>query len=131
MKFILLLGRILFAAIFLLFGSRLFMHASVVYAASQHVPLPRIAVPIAGIFAILGGLSILLGYKAKVGAWLLVIFLVPVTFMMHNFWAVKDAMAAQNQLVHFMKNLAMLGGALLIAYFGPGPLSLDRPNASK
>jgi len=61
-----------------------------------------------------------------VGALLLVLFLVPVTFTMHNFWAVQDPMMALMQQAMFMKNLSMLGGALLIAYFGSGPASLDR-----
>ena len=65
------------------------------------------------------------GYKVEWGAGLVVLFLVPVTFMMHNFWAVSDPMMAQMQMAMFMKNLSMLGGALLISYFGAGPLSLD------
>jgi putative oxidoreductase len=55
----------------------------------------------------------------------LVAFLIPVTLMMHNFWAVKDAMMAQVQMAMFMKNLSMLGGALAFFYFGAGPVSLD------
>ena len=73
----------------------------------------------------MGGISILLGYRVRIGAWLLVLFLIPVTVMMHNFWAVSDPMMAQIQLAMFLKNLSLLGGALLLAYFGPGPLSLD------
>ena len=82
-------------------------------------------VPLSGILGGVGGLSILLGYRAKIGAWLIVLFLVPVTVTMHNFWAVTDPMMAQLQLAMFMKNLSMLDGALLITYFGAGPLSLD------
>jgi putative oxidoreductase len=77
------------------------------------------------VLALLGGLSIALGYKAKLGALLLVVFLIPVTVTMHGFWAVADPMMRGMQQAHFMKNLSMLGGALLIAYFGSGPLSLD------
>jgi len=73
--------------------------------------------------------SVLLGYRAKIGAWLLVVFLVPVTLAIHNFWAVHDPMAAQIQQVMFMKNLSMLGAALLISYFGAGPLSFDARRA--
>jgi putative oxidoreductase len=61
-----------------------------------------------------GELSVLLGYRAKIGAWLLVLFLVPVTLMLHNFWTVKDPMIAQMQMTMFLKNVTMLGGALLI-----------------
>ena len=72
-----------------------------------------------------GGLSILFGYKAKIGAWMLVLFLVPVTFMMHRFWGVSDPQAAQMQMIMFMKNISILGGALLITQFGAGPVSFD------
>jgi len=89
------------------------------------VPLPSVLVPLSGVIAIAGGLSILLGYHAKIGAWLIVVFLVPVTVMMHNFWTVTDPMMMQMQMMMFMKNLSMLGGALLITQFGAGPFSLD------
>jgi putative oxidoreductase len=81
-------------------------------------------VPLSGIFALAGGLSVLLGYRARVGAWFIALFLVPVTFMMHKFWAVHDPMMAQIQMIMFMKNVSILGGALLISQFGAGPLSL-------
>jgi putative oxidoreductase len=77
------------------------------------------------VIALVGGLSVLLGYQTRVGAWLLVVFLVPVTLMMHNFWAVPNSAIAQIETAMFMKNVTMLGGALLISYFGAGPLSLD------
>jgi putative oxidoreductase len=89
------------------------------------VPLASIAVPLSGVLSIAGGLSILLGYRAKLGAWLIVLFLVPVTVMMHKFWLVQDPMMAQIQMILFMKNVAMLGGALLISQLGAGPFSLD------
>ena len=89
----------------------------------------REPLPLSGLIALAGGLSVLLGYRAKVGAWLLVVFLVPITLAIHNFWAVHDPMAAQIQQVMFMKNLSMLGAALLISYFGAGPLSFDARRA--
>jgi putative oxidoreductase len=73
----------------------------------------------------LGALSIILGFKARLGGWLIVLFLIPVTFVMHRFWEVKDPMMQQMQMAMFMKNLSMLGGAFIIAYFGAGPLSID------
>jgi putative oxidoreductase len=77
------------------------------------------------VIALVGGLSVLLGYHTRLGAWLLVIFLVPVTLVMHNFWSISDPMTLQIQKAMFMKNLAMIGGALVIGYFGADPLSLD------
>jgi len=73
----------------------------------------------------------MLGYRARLGAWLLVLFLVPVTVIMHNFWAVTDPMMAQMQLGFFLANVSRIGGALLIAYFGAGPLSLDALASSR
>ncbi len=119
------LGRLLFAAIFLMSGLNHFSRQTIGYAAAQGVPLASIAVPLSGLIAVAGGLSILLGYRAKLGAWLIVLFLVPVTLMMHQFWTVKDPMMAQMQMIMFMKNISILGGALLITHFGAGPLSLD------
>jgi putative oxidoreductase len=87
--------------------------------------LASIAVPLSGVIALVAGLSILLGYRAKIGAWLIALFQVAVTPMRHNFWTVADPMARQMQMIMFMKNGAMLGGALLISQFGAGPWSLD------
>jgi putative oxidoreductase len=119
------LGRFLFALIFLMAGANHFSKQTIGYAASQGVPLAALAVPLSGVLAIAGGLSILFGYRAKLGAWLIVLFLIPVTFMMHKFWTVTDPMMAQLQMILFMKNVSMLGGALLISQFGAGPFSLD------
>jgi putative oxidoreductase len=123
--FVVLLGRLLFAAIFLTAGANHFSKQTIAFAASQGVPLASLAVPVSGILALAGGLSILLGYRARLGAWLIALFLVPVTLMMHKFWAVADPMMQQMQMVMFMKNVAILGGALLISQFGAGPFSLD------
>jgi len=122
---IILLGRFLFVVIFLMSGPRHFLSQTIAYAASQGLPLASIAVPVSGVIALLGGLSILLGYRAKLGAWLIVLFLVGVTPMMHKFWVVSDPMMYQVQFAMFMKNVSMLGGALLISQFGSGPWSLD------
>jgi len=122
---VVLLGRFFFALIFLMAGANHFSKQTIGYAVSAGVPLSSIAVPLSGELSIAGGLSILLGYRAKLGGWLIVLFLVPVTLMMHKFWLVQDPMMAQIQMILFMKNVAMLGGALLISQFGAGPFSLD------
>jgi len=119
------LGRFLFVLIFLLSGPRHFLSQTIAYAAKQGVPMAQIAVPFSGLLAVIGGLSILLGYRAKVGAWLIALFLIGVTPLMHAFWSVTDPMMYQIQFVMFMKNISMLGGALLISQYGSGPWSLD------
>jgi len=125
MSYLVLLGRVLYVAIFLMAGPGHFTAGTIGYAASKGVPLASILVPLSGVIAFGGGLSILLGYKAKWGAWLIVLFLVPVTFMMHDFWAVPDPGQAQVQQIMFMKNISLLGAALMITHFGSGPLSMD------
>jgi putative oxidoreductase len=125
MKFVPLIGRILFSLSFLMAGFTHFMPQSIGYATASGVPMPNILVPASGILAFIGALGVILGYKAKLAAWLLVIFLVPVTFIMHKFWTLTDPMQQQVAMAFFIKNLAMLGGALLIAFFGAGPVSID------
>jgi putative oxidoreductase len=120
-----LLGRFFFALIFLLSAPMNFSSHTIAYAASQGVPLASIAVPLSGVIALAGGLSILLGYRARSGAWLIVLFLAAVTPMLHNFWTVADPMMHQMQFIMFMKNLSMMGGALFISQVGAGPWSLD------
>lgn len=122
---VVLLGRLLFVLIFLKTGPNLFSTQTISSAASQGVPFASFAVPIAGVLALTGSVSVLLGFRAKIGAWLIALFLIPVTLMMHKFWTVHDAAMAQMQMIMFIKNLAILGGALLISQFGAGPISLD------
>ena len=117
MKYTVLLGRILYSLIFLNSGLFHFSGMAVGYASSQGVPLASFLVPFSGVMAIVGGLLIVLGYKAKWGAWLIVAFLIPVTFMMHAFWKETDPMQKQMQMAMFLKNISMLGGAFLITWF--------------
>ncbi len=126
MKYIILSGRIFYSIIFIQSIASHFSGKVIAYSEAVGVPLASIAVPLSGIIAFIGGLSIALGYKAKWGALLIILFLVPVTLTFHNFWAINDPMMAQMQYAMFMKNLSMLGGALIIAYFGSGPLSIDK-----
>ena len=125
MKLVVVLGRFLFSFIFL---GTIFSHFSaktIGYAASAGVPAASIFVPLSGVIATVGALCIILGFKAKFGAWLILLFLIPVTLYMHRFWAVSDPVMHQMQMINFMKNLSIMGGALLITYFGAGPVSLD------
>lgn len=125
MRYLVPIGRFFYVAIFLVAPLGHFSPQAIAYAGQAGVPFPALLVPASGILAAAGGLSVLLGYKAKIGGWLIVLFLIPVTVMMHNFWAVQDPMMAQMQQAMFMKNLSLLGAALLITQFGAGPVSLD------
>jgi putative oxidoreductase len=126
MKYIVLLGRILYSAIFIAASLGHFSQATIAMAGDVGVPMAGIFVPLWGIIGFLGGLSVLIGFKARYGAWLLVIFLVPVTFMLHQFWNMEDVVDNGIQKAMFLKNLSMLGAAFLITYFGSGPMSVDK-----
>ena len=120
------LGRILFSFIFIFAAPRHFTADGIHHAAELGVPFAAICVPISGVMAFAGGLSVATGYRARWGAWLLLAFLVPVTFMMHAFWRLQDPQAIHIQQAMFAKNVAMIGAALLLTQFGSGPLSLGR-----
>jgi putative oxidoreductase len=124
-------GRLLFTLLFLESVPGHFMTATIRHAADQGVPTASVLVPASGVLALLGGLSVLLGIKARIGALLLILFLVPVTLMMHRFWTIDDPQLAMMQRIMFMKNVSMVGGAMILSYFGAGPISFDARHASK
>ena len=72
-----------------------------------------------------GGLSLLLGFKARLGALLLFGFLIPVTLTFHNWWTYADPKEQQVNFLFFIHNLTLMGGLLMLMSFGPGPLSID------
>jgi putative oxidoreductase len=125
MRYAVLAGRQLFSLIFIIASAEHFSPAAIESAARHGVPWPDLLVPISGVIALVGGLSVLLGFQTRFGAVLLVTFLVPVTLMMHNFWASTDPLTHYLERAMFLKNLTMIGGALVITYLGPDPLSLD------
>ena len=115
MSYLFLAGRVLFGGFFVISGSRHFIRLSALtpYAASKGVPFTQVGILGSGLLAVLGGLSVMLGAWPHWGVILLVAFLVPVSLMMHNFWADPDAQSRQSNQVHFMKNVALLGAALM------------------
>ena len=125
MKITALVGRLLFSLIFLPSGLGLFTSVEIGYTASQGVPLAGVLVPLSGVMSVVGGLSILVGYKTRIGAAMLVVFLVPVTIVFHHFWTATDPGARQMGMIDFLKNVSILGGALIILVHGAGPYSLD------
>lgn len=130
MNYVLLLGRLLYSLIFILAGISHFSHETIQMAADHGFPMASFLVPASGVLLLLGGLSILLGVKARYGAWLIVIVMVPLTLCIHRFWGVHESMQMLQKIM-FLKNLSMIGAALIIAYFGSGPLSVDKHKAKK
>jgi putative oxidoreductase len=132
LKYIFLLGRVLFSSIFILKSFELFTSDTIIRAKGAGLSMANVLVPLFGILVLLGGVSMLLGYKAKKGAWLLVIFLLPATLLMHRFWSAENPFAAMMHNYCFWKNVSLLGAALMITHFGSGPMSLDKnPHHSK
>jgi putative oxidoreductase len=116
MDILVLIGRILFAALFLSSAyAHLFQTKALAgYAASKGVPSAHVATLASGVLLALGALSVLLGIWADLGALLLVIFLVPTAFLMHGFWKETDAMAKQMEMTQFLKDISLAGAALAL-----------------
>jgi putative oxidoreductase len=130
LRYVVPVGRVLFSLPFIASGLGHIMGRGVQQAAEHGIPAASAAVPIAGVLALVGGLSIFLGWKARIGALLLMLFLVPVTLTLHRFWGLDDAQAAMMQYAHFLKNVSIFGGTLVFAYFGAGPISFDARHAA-
>ena len=113
---VLLVGRVLFALIFINSGIAHLtkLNAMTGYAQFKKVPAPKLAVIVTGLMLIIGGLYVALGIFADLGALLLAIFLILSAFMMHNFWTIQDDQAKQGETINFFKNISLAGAALII-----------------
>ena len=122
MTILFLIGRVLFGGYFIMNGLNHFMKMGMMkgYASSKSVPMASMAVAITGLMILLGGLGILMGVYIQLSVLLLAIFLVFVTFKMHNFWAVTEPNMKMMEMVNFYKNMALLG-AVLMMLFIPSP----------
>jgi putative oxidoreductase len=121
------LGRLLLCTIFLLaaVGNKIPHFSEVAKVMdSVGVPAPHLLLVGAIVFLIVGSLSVIVGYHARIGAALLVTFLILASYYFHPFWRL-DGQAQQEQLIHFMKNLSMMGAMLFVMANGSGPMSVD------
>lgn len=122
------IGRVLFSLVFIASGINHFtqMQGMVGYATSKKALAPKLAVPLTGLVSLFGGIAIVVGWQARLGAWLIFIFMVLTSFLMHNFWKETEPMAKMNEMIHFQKDMALGGAALFIAYYAdqPWPMSL-------
>ncbi len=121
-----LAGRILIALIFLMagLGKVTGFAGTVGYIASKGLPLPQLAAVCAIVVELGGGLMLVLGWKTRLAAAAIFVFTAMTALFFHNFWAVPPDQA-QNQMIHFMKNISMMGGLLYVVVHGGGALSLD------
>jgi putative oxidoreductase len=127
------LGRLLLAIIFLVSGVAKIADfgGSLQYMVQHGMPLPQLLLIGAIIVEVAGGLSLLLGYQTRWGAVLLALFLIPVTLVFHAFWQ-YTGMEATTQMANFLKNVAIMGGLVYVASFGPGAIAADqRPRVRK
>jgi len=117
---IFLLGRIIFGFTIAFFGLNHFMNIEQMkgYAEFKGVPAPKLAVIGTGLLLVIGGLSIASGIYPLVGIIALVVFFAGVTPIMHDFWN-ADAESKQNEMIQFLKNLALLGATLMFAFTLP------------
>lgn len=132
MTYLFLFARILYGGFFLISGVNHFVKTGTYtqYAASKKLPAPAAGVLGTGALIVLGGMSILLGLFPVIGFWLIVAFLVGVTPVMHGFWSVEDPGQRAMERVQFMKNVGLLGAALMMivftTYMGPWPFRMVR-----
>ena len=123
MEIVMFIGRILFAAMFVLSGINHFTKAEAMtgYAQFKGVPQPKLANLVSGALLLAGGLSIILGIVADLGALVVSILLVIMAVLMHDFWKQSDPQAQQTEMIGFLKNISMAGGGLFMFAF----MSLD------
>lgn len=120
-----LAGRVLLALLFILsgYGKIGSFSPTAAYMASKQLPMPELLLVITIVIELLGGLMIAAGVYARLAAFVIFLWLLPTTFVFHAFWA-ADAAQMQNQFNHFMKNVSIMGGLLLLAGAGAGRFRL-------
>jgi putative oxidoreductase len=126
-----LIGRILIAFIFLFagYGKVVGFEGTVGYIASKGLPLPQLAAIAAIVVELGGSIMLIVGWNARLAAAALFVFTAMTALFFHNFWAVP-ADQAQNQMIHFMKNISMMGGLLFVVVHGSGPVSISKQDRS-
>jgi len=124
---VLVAARALLSAVFLVAGVRKIMiwGPQVAYFTKLGFPMPEVMTVLAIAIELGAGLALLVGWRTRQAAWLLALFVLIATFMAHRFWEF-DAATQANQMNHFLKNLAIIGGLAFVASFGPGRVALDK-----
>jgi putative oxidoreductase len=121
-EIIVVVGRLLFGGLFLYNGAKHFRNYAAVraYCAFKHVWMPGASAIISGLWLLVSGSSVVVGFRPEVGLVLIVVFLLIVTPLMHDFWNAVDPSQRLGEKINFEKNAALMGAALMM-------LSLPRP----
>jgi putative oxidoreductase len=119
-------GRILIAIIFIFagFGKVTGLEGTAGYIASKGLPAAYLLAVGAAIVELGGGILLAVGFKTRIVAAIIALFTLAAALIFHNFWGAPAA-EAQNQMIHFLKNISMIGGLLYVVVYGSGPLSVD------
>jgi putative oxidoreductase len=122
-----LLGRLMISYIFATSGiAKVFSWSgNVAYMSTRHLPLIPVLLAAATVIELVGSACLVTGFQARVAAFVMFLYTTAVTVLFHNYWASSDMMAAMQE-THFRKNLAIMGGLLMLAYSGPGKWALGR-----
>jgi putative oxidoreductase len=125
-----LVGRILISPIFIISGILKITAFTTMtgVVASAHIPFPKFSLACAAAIELLGGLAILTGFHTKLAAWIVFLFLIPTTLLFH-FLPAMHGIDSQANMAHTMKNLAIMGGLLILATLGAGRISIDSSRA--
>jgi len=127
-----LIGRILITVIFLSsgFAKLASWSGAAAFLASKHFPIPSVMLAGAIIVEIIGGLCLVFGFKARIAAFIMFLYLIPTTVIFHNFWTLQGPARGESQ-GDFLKNIAIMGGLLMVSAYGPGRLSIGGRSATK
>lgn len=127
--FVPLLGRLLMMCIFATSGlAKVFSwQTNIQYMSTRHLPLIPVLLAVAAVIELGGSICLITGYRAREAAFIMFLYMIPLTALFHNYWA-ASGMLAGAQETHFRKNLAIMGGLLMLTYAGPGRWSLGKFN---
>ena len=122
-----LLGRLMMTYIFATSGiGKIFgWSGNVAYMSTRHLPMIPLLLAVALVIEVGGSISLITGYQARIAAFVMFWYTTAVTLIFHNYWAANEAMAGMQE-THFRKNLAIMGGLLMLAYSGPGRWAIGK-----
>jgi putative oxidoreductase len=125
-SFCLLLGRICLSALFIMAGIGKFLDydQTTQYMVAKGFTMVPLFLVVSGAIEIIGGLSLLLGYRIRYGALLLILFMIPTTLLFSAFWS-YEGLEARLQFIQFLKNVSVIGGLLYVLSVGAGKFSFD------